>query len=104
VADFLIDRLYLVFLTNSILQRQLIIKNTKLLVGFVPSHRRRHYFVKGYNQSQLLAQKFAKKYDYSFVVMAKKFKHTKSQASLSRQDRLSNLKKTYVLNNELNLK
>lgn len=72
-------------------------QNSKLVVSFVPTHRYRHYFVKGYNQSQLLAKKLSEKLQVPRVKLAKKKKHTKTQASLNRNGRLKNLKNAFSL-------
>ena len=89
VADFLVDRLFLVLSTNQTLQR--LIKNKKLVVTSIPSHRYRRYFVKGYNQSELLARGLAKKLGAEYSPFLTKTKHTRIQAFLSREKRMSNL-------------
>ena len=78
-------------------------QNSKLVISFVPTHRYRHYFVKGYNQSQLLAQKLSEKLQVPLVDIAKKKKHTKTQASLDRNGRLKNLKNAFSLTQNLTL-
>jgi len=78
-------------------------KISTLLISFIPSHRYRHYFVKWYNQSELLAKKLSKKLHVPMVVLARKQKHTKTQASLDRNGRLYNLKNAFSLIQNLNL-
>jgi ComF family protein len=73
------------------------VPNSKLIISFIPSHRYRHYFVKGYNQSQLLAKKLSEILHVPIVEIAKKQKHTKTQASLDRNGRLHNLKNAFSL-------
>jgi competence protein ComFC len=87
IGNFLVERLKIALLTNQGL-------NTNIVVSFIPSHRYRHYFVKGYNQSELLARKLS---EYLQVAIAKKCRHTKTQASLDRNGRLYNLKNAFSL-------
>ena len=95
LAGFLAKRLQYMILTNPHLSQAL--HQQKLLISFVPSHRYRKFFVKGYNQSELLAKKLATLIDAPFLPLRKKIKHTKSQAKLNRQQRLSNLDGAFTL-------
>lgn len=62
VANFLIERLALAIESNQILNSATHFpRSATLKIAHIPSHRFRHYFIKGYNQSKLLAQKLAKK-------------------------------------------
>lgn len=102
IGEFLIDRLALALEANETFQQEsknsaLWILNSELIISFVPTHRYRHYFVKGYNQSQLLAKKLSEKLHVPVVDIAKKKKHTKTQASLDRNGRLKNLKNAFSL-------
>lgn len=63
----------------------------KLYISYVPSHRYRQYFVRGYNQSQLLAQHIATALDIPCTSRRKKIRRTRSQMKLSRKKRLTNL-------------
>jgi len=87
IAHFLVKRMELVLMTNQYLSAD---TNTKL-ISYVPSHRRRHYFVKGYNQSKILAKYFSKLTKIPRISIAKKIRHTKSQAKLSRNQRQKNV-------------
>lgn len=113
VIDFLTDRLMLTLQLN-----QRIIRNfpslwregfgvglsgAKSLVTFVPSHRYRKYFTKWYNQSELLAKNLAKKLWLPCSQLVQKTKYTKSQAKLTRKDRLKNLKNAFSLTQTHNL-
>lgn len=95
LAGFLSERLQYMILTNPILSQAL--HQQKLLISFVPSHRYRKNFVKGYNQSELLAKKLAILVNAPFLQIRKKVKHTRSQAKLNRQQRLSNLDGSFSL-------
>jgi len=66
-------------------------KNQKIYLTFVPSHRRRKYFVKWYNQSQLLAQEIATLWNFEILDLVKKTKNTKSQVNLNKLERHKNL-------------
>ena len=100
IGGFLVERLALALQANETFQQSF--SNSKfqisnLKLSFVPSHRYRHYFVKGYNQSQLLAKKLGELLQVPVVNIAKKKKHTKTQASLDRNGRLKNLKNAFSL-------
>ncbi|MCX6822878.1 MAG: phosphoribosyltransferase family protein [candidate division SR1 bacterium] len=76
---------------------------SKLVISFVPAHRYRKYFTKGYNQSELLAKNLAKKLGVHCSQLVEKKKHTKSQAKLDRKARLTNLQKAFVLKENIHL-
>lgn len=93
VVDFLIDRVVLAIYANTTLMNQ--IQKWNVLISGIPSHWYRRYFVKGYNQSYLLAESLANKLDLDYKKFVKKNQNTKSQASLDRQWRLKNLKNVF---------
>jgi len=97
ISDFLVDRLVIAIRANQDL-------NTNLVISFIPSHRYRKYFIKGYNQSELLAGKLSKHLQAPMVEIANKKKHTKTQASLDRNGRLHNLKNAFFLVEKLDFK
>jgi ComF family protein len=108
ISGFLIERLALALEANETFQREsknsaFWILNSELLISFVPTHRYRHYFVKGYNQSKILTKNLSEITWIPRIEIAKKSKHTKTQASLDRNGRLKNLKNTFSLipNNKL---
>ena len=74
-----------------------------LLLTFVPSHRRRKYFVKWYNQSEILANLLAKKMGGNVIQMMKKSKHTKSQANLNREQRKNNLNNVFKIEKNISV-
>ena len=96
VINFLTDRLILALQLNQKLP-QFQILHSKLCISFVPSHRYRKYFTKWYNQSELLAKNLAKKLWLPCSQLVEKTKYTKSQAGLTRKDRLKNLKNAFSL-------
>jgi predicted amidophosphoribosyltransferase len=69
-VDFLVDRMSLWFLSNRSLQRGIEGKN--VYVSGVPAHRYRKFFVKWYNQSELLAKAFAKKIPLTICPLQRK--------------------------------
>ncbi|HPC34515.1 MAG TPA: phosphoribosyltransferase family protein [Candidatus Absconditabacterales bacterium] len=93
VVDFLIDRVVIAIHANNILNNKL--SQGNVVVSGIPSHWHRRYFVKGYNQSYLLAKNLSKKLGLEYKVFLKKTKKTKSQASLDRAGRLQNLKNAF---------
>ena len=84
-------------------QSEFWILNSELIISFIPSHRYRKYFVKWYNQSEVLAKRLSERLQLPMITIAKK-KHTKSQASLDRNGRLYNLKNAFSLSEGLELK
>lgn len=99
VAGFLATRLWLLLQTNPALQQAM--HEQKLFISYVPSHRRRRWFVKGYNQSFLLAQAIAGELGVPCVTVAKKTSFTRSQTKLSRAQRLINLTGSFTLEEDL---
>jgi len=102
LGQFLAQRMALWFLVNQNIQHQF--KNWVSAITYVPSHWRRRYFVKWYNQSKILAKYLSQELDIVAVAVTKKHRHTKSQASLWRKQRFSNLKNSFSLVNEEILK
>ena len=69
-------------------------KNTA--ISFVPMHWTRKYFIKGYNQSEILAKNLAKILNLPFIKICKKTHNTTPQAKISsRKLRLLNLKNSF---------
>lgn len=101
VAQFLAKRVALLILTNPTLQHA--IHQHKLFVTYVPSHWRRRRFVKGYNQSYLLAEIVAQQCDVPLLTIASKITLTRSQTKLSRERRRTNLTWSFVLQKDLTL-
>lgn len=89
-APFLAERLALALASHETLSPQLDQPTT--IISYVPSHRIRHYFIKGYNQSQLLArflcQTLGKGKEQQ---LCRKIKATRSQVKLSKQERKKNI-------------
>lgn len=94
IGHFLAERLALVIECHEILRRQKEAKN--LIFTFVPSHWYRHYFQKGYNQSQVLSQLVASSLGCSLLTLTKKVRATLSQLKLWRQERLTNLQTAFI--------
>ncbi len=96
IWDFLSQRLAIIIQTNQILQNS----NSKILISSVPSHRFRKYFIKWYNQSEILAKNLSKQCWLPYINMWIKTKYTSSQAWLNRNKRLSNLINTFNIKNK----
>lgn len=96
VADFLTDRLAIALSANSSLS----FHRSNILISYIPSHRFRHYFIKGYNQSKLLAQKLSEKIWFPWINIAQKTRSTHTQAGLDKSQRLANLQGAFHLNNQ----
>lgn len=94
IVDFLVQRLFLTLQTNEVYSK-LTPENT--ILTYVPSHWYRRYFIKGYNQSLILAKKLSEISGFPFVEMLKKTKHTKSQVKLDRSQRQKNIENKFIL-------
>jgi ComF family protein len=68
----------------------------------VPLHRKR-YLSRGFNQSDLLAQKIANYYKLSKFDLLLRKRNTLSQINLNRNARQANVKDAFILNNYRNL-
>ncbi len=90
IWNFLIDRVYRNLLSNETFQNEILRK--KLIITHVPSFWVRKFFIKWYNQSEILAKRLSKKTWYKYKKILIKNKNTKTQAKLNRKQRLSNLK------------
>lgn len=97
VGQFLAERLALLVQMHAVLSSYLAEK--KLIVSFVPSHWYRYYFVKGYNQSEILARSLANQLFLPCFSLAKKVKFTASQLTLNREKRLKNLTSVFLPQN-----
>jgi len=86
-------RLSLVFRINESLREKR--EKNQIFFSFVPSHWRRKYFEKGYNQSEMLAKALAKELQIPFLQVAKKTKYTLSQLHFDRKGRETNLKNVF---------
>jgi len=95
VIPFLAQRLALLIQTNSILSPKL--ESRQLFISFVPSHWKRKYFEKWYNQSELLAKALAKELWIPMLKLASKSRYTVSQLYLNREQRWKNLKWAFVV-------
>lgn len=95
IAFFLAERAALLLQINPYLSS--LLEQKKLLISFVPSHRYRKYFQKGYNQSEILAHTLANLLEVPFLPCCKKNKATVSQLKLNRKERLKNLNSAFSL-------
>lgn len=102
LANFFAHKLHLLIQTNATL-RSNIAHSTNTIITYVPSHRTRKYFVKWYNQSELLAQSLALLSWYPCISLISKIKRTQSQAKLNRSQRLSNLIGAFRINTHVEL-
>ena len=90
VISFMAQRLALLIKTNQQLKSKL--ENFELFVSFVPSHWKRRYYEKWYNQSMLLAKSLANELWIPMLKLASKKNYTVSQLHLNRSERQKNLK------------
>lgn len=93
IWEFLASRLELAILSNQYFHD----KMDRIVFSRVPSHRYRRYFVKWYNQSEILAKLTAEKLWKKYLDVMKKIKHTSSQTWLNREKRLKNLTNVFEL-------
>ncbi|MEI7563315.1 MAG: phosphoribosyltransferase family protein [bacterium] len=100
MVNFLAERLNIAIHIN----QPIISQREKIIISYVPSHRWRRIFIKGYNQSQLLAQALAQQIQRPCLSLVTKNKHTRSQAKLNRAQRQKNLQNVFTLCKTLALK
>ena len=97
VISFLAQRIALLIQTNQQLKSKL--EDGQLFISYVPSHWRRHYYEKGYNQSKLLAKSLANELWIPMLKLASKNSYTVSQLRLNREKRKENLKWVFCAEN-----
>lgn len=106
LVDFLVDRLIVILQTNqkfNIKPNLSNLSNPSNLISYIPTHRYREHFVKGYNQSQVLAENIGQKTQIPIVELLQKPQASKAQAKLQRNQRLVNLQWKFVLNSDIKL-
>ncbi|MEI8253050.1 MAG: hypothetical protein WCG25_04855 [bacterium] len=104
IAEFLAQRLFLVIQTNQLLQYQSNVLKQEILVSYVPSHRYRKYFIKGYNPSAEIAKLLAQKLRFKLINIVKKTKNTRQQVSLTKTQREENLSDSFKIIENTKLK
>lgn len=67
-----------------------------LFVSYIPMYKRKETHKRGYNQAKILAEALATLLQVPCVSLCVKTKATVSQASLSRIDRLQNMKEVFA--------
>ncbi len=103
IGGFLVERLAIALQVNESFQRDLhrsknpSFNRSIVRISYIPTHRWREYFVKWYNQSKILSKRLSEIIEMPRITLAKKQKHTKTQASLDRNWRLKNLKNAFSL-------
>lgn len=101
-VEFLAQKLWIWIQTNGVLAKvvekaEVAEKVKSIYISYVPSHWWRRYWVKWYNQSELLARRLSEISWIPFIDIWNKVKYTKSQVKLSRSERLLNLVGVYRL-------
>ncbi|MFZ2150769.1 MAG: phosphoribosyltransferase family protein [Candidatus Absconditicoccaceae bacterium] len=97
IAEFLAQRLSLVIQTNQLLQYHTNVLKEDILISYVPSHRYRKHFVKGYNPSGEIAKLLAQKLRLNLIKIVKKTKNTRQQVNLTKVQREDNLSNSFQL-------
>lgn len=95
IASFLAERGSLLVQLNPYLVP--LLSTEQLMVSFVPSHRYRKYFQKGYNQSELIAEALAEQLKVKLWRGFQKKRATTSQVKLDRKARMKNLVSAFAL-------
>lgn len=99
IASYLWERMAHLIMSNPYLAE--ISSNWSLAITSVPSHRRRHYITKWYNQSHLLASTIASNLTLPYIKTTQKNRATPSQLWLSRSQRKANLHNAFSLRSQL---
>jgi len=69
------------------------------VITFVPMHPIRKFFIKWYNQSEILAKNLSTQLNLPLIKICKKIKYTKPQAKIkTRNQRLKNLQNSFSIN------
>lgn len=72
------------------------IEKEKTIITYVPMHWFRKYFIKWYNQSEILAKYIWKNQNIKVIDLCKKVKLTKPQSKIkNKQKRIKNIKNTF---------
>lgn len=90
ISDILVEILYKQLININIAGR-FVITNIPLH----PSKKRQ----RGFDQAELLAKKLSQKTNTSYVELLKRIKKTKTQAKLSKTQRIKNTKNSFIINN-----
>ncbi len=78
--------------------------DNNVAITYVPMHWIRKYFIKWYNQSEILAKKLSKYTKLPLIKICDKWGNTKAQAKINnRNERLKNLKNSFTYNKNLKL-
>jgi len=96
VAQFLADRMVIALqahqrLNVTIDQYRSKGRPEQLIITYIPTHRYRKTFIKGYNQAEILASKIHERLRIPILEILQKPYKTPNQAKLKRQERLINL-------------
>ena len=103
ISDFLSERLIITLQTHQTLQAIIQKKSNQIFLSYIPSHRYRKHFVKGYNQSQILTETISQKINIPMINILQKPQTTKAQAKLQRRQRLVNLQWKFIINSDTQL-
>lgn len=72
------------------------LEKEKTIITYVPMHWFRKYFIKWYNQAEILAKYIWKKQNIKVINLCKKVKLTKPQSKVrKRENRIKNIKNTF---------
>ncbi len=66
-------------------------------ISYIPSHRLRKHWIKGYNQAELIASHIASELSLPLLRISKRKRYTKSQVTLTRKKRIKNLSNAFTL-------
>lgn len=74
---------------------------SETILTYVPMHRRKKYWIRWYNQAELLAYELWKQTGLKVLAICKKNKRTKSQTHFTRQKRKKNVYNSFTLSNTI---
>lgn len=70
------------------------------LLSFIPMSKKKQNW-RGFNQTEIICKNFSDQLKIPYLQILSKFKNTKSQIDLSRDERISNLKSSFVVRKHL---
>lgn len=100
IWEFIANRLNLVLISNQIWTS---LDKDKTILTYIPTHWIKKFFIKWYNQSEIICKELSNINWIKHVGLLKKIKYTKSQVKLDRKNRLINLNGSFwITDNKIN--
>lgn len=96
-GKFLAEKMQYTLLCNQLINQE------NIFLSYVPSHRIKKFFIKWYNQSELLCNHLSYITNIPIIKLCNKIKYTFSQTKYNKQKRLFNLKQSFAMHTDSKL-